>query len=296
MTTINIMALRHSVFYSPLLITMAGGFLKDEGLESTYVVASPDNTVVDNINRGTCDLSQSAVAAGFSTLEHGASNDIVHFAQINERDGFFIAGREKDADFNWQKLKGKKVLVDHFFQPYAMLKYAMNNKGIGFDDFEVIDAGDVGQIEKAFRDGAADYVHLQGPVPQQLEYESKAYVLAAVGDAIGPVAFSSLCASKEWLQSDEAVAFMRAYNRALTYIQEAPSDEIAAREYEENFFPGIDKHVLTETVKAYKKLNCWVNNADISKSSYERLLDVFQFNGLIKERYDYARLIVSPPS
>ena len=296
MSQINIMALRHSAFYSPLLMTMAGGFLKDEGLESSYTVATADNTVVDNINQGSCDLAQSAVAAGFSALQQGNKNDIVHFAQINERDGFFIAAREQDKNFSWQKLKGKKILVDHFFQPYAMLKYGLHKQGVSFDDFEVIDAGGVDQIEKAFRDGEGDYVHLQGPVPQQLESDGLAHVVAAVGDAVGPVAFSSLCASRSWLETDQARAFMRAYNKALAYVVNASADEISARQFEAGYFPGIDKQVLTDTIYAYKKLGCWRNSSLISKSSYENLLDVFLFNDLIGERYDYDRLIASPPS
>jgi len=296
MSQINIMALRHSAFYSPLLMTMAGDFLKEEGLESSYTVATADNTVVDNINQGSCDLAQSAVATGFSVLQQGGNSDIVHFAQINERDGFFIAAREEDKGFSWQKLKGKKVLVDHFFQPYAMLKYGLYRQGITFDDFEVIDAGGVDQIEKAFRDGKGDYVHLQGPVPQQLEFDGAAHVVAAVGDAVGQVAFSSLCASRSWLETDQARAFMRAYAKALDYVVNTSADEISAREYEAGYFPGIDKQVLTDTIQAYKNLGCWRNSPLISKSSYENLLDVFLFNELISERYDYDRLIVSPPS
>ena len=296
MSRINIMALRHSAFYSPLLMTMAGGFLKDEGLDSSYTVATPENTVIDNINRGSCDLSQSAVAAGFSDLEQGASSDIVHFAQINERDGFFIAAREADEHFNWQKLKNKKVLVDHFFQPYAMLNYGLHQQGMSFDDIEVIDAGDVEQIGKAFCDGKADFVHMQGPVPQQFEADGIAHVVAAVGDAVGPVAFSSLCASKQWLETLEARAFMNAYRKAQQYVIDAPADEISAREYEAGYFSGIDKSILTNTINAYKKLGCWKNDPLISKSSYEKLIDVFMFNNLISERYDYDRLIVPPPS
>ena len=296
MSKINIMALRHSAFYSPLLMTMAGGFLKQQGLEFSYVVATPDNTVVDNIQRGTCDLSQSAVATGFSDLEQGVSNDIVHFAQINQRDGFFIAAREQDNDFSWNKLKNRKVMVDHFFQPYAMLKYGLNNKGLSFDDFEVIDAGNVDQIEQAFRDCVGDYVHMQGPTPQQLESDGVAYVVAAVGDAVGPVAFSSLCANREWLATDEARAFMKAYSQSLNYVIEAPAEEISAREYEAGYFPGIDKKILTDTIQAYKQLGCWNTSPLISRSSYENLLDVFQFNNLISQRYEYDQIIVQPPS
>jgi len=46
---IKIMALRHSAFYSPLLMTMAGGFLKQFGLEYEYQLETPANTVADNI-------------------------------------------------------------------------------------------------------------------------------------------------------------------------------------------------------------------------------------------------------
>ena len=289
------MALRHSVFYSPLLMTMAGGFLREEGLESNYQLQSPDNTVVDNINRGTCHLAQSAVATSFADLEEGVEIDIVHFAQINNRDGFFIAAREPDPDFSWQSLCGKKVLVDHFFQPLAMLKFGLQKQGIALDELEVIDAGDVDAIDKAFRDGVAEYVHQQGPAPQQLEADGIGHVVAAVGDAVGPVAFSSLCASREWLKSEMAPAFMRAYKKAQAYVLKAPAEEIAVREFEANFFPGINQDVLCSTVSAYQQLGCWENESVISKASYENLLDVFMASGAISQRHDYDKAIVKPP-
>lgn len=291
MSQLKIMALRHSAFYSPLLMTMAGGFLKAEGLDYDYQLSTPDNTVVDNIHRGSCQLAQSAVATSFAELEQGHEIDIVHFAQINSRDGFFIAAREPDDAFSWAKLKGKRVLVDHFFQPLAMLKYGLHQQGIALNELEVIDAGDVDAIDKAFRSGQADYVHQQGPAPQQLQHDGIGHVVAAVGDAVGPVAFSSLCASREWLRTDEAQAFMRAYQQALLYIESAPAEEIASRELDAGFFPNIDRSVLTETVASYQQLGCWQTDPVISKQAYEKLLDVFLFNGAISRRYDYDKVI-----
>ena len=100
MAQINIMALRHSAFYSPLLMAISGGFLQEEGLEPHYQVATPDNPVPEGIRSGKVHLSQSAVATSFETLERENTCDIVHFAQINERDGFFIAGRTAEPDFS----------------------------------------------------------------------------------------------------------------------------------------------------------------------------------------------------
>ncbi|MFW2374218.1 MAG: ABC transporter substrate-binding protein, partial [Gammaproteobacteria bacterium] len=220
---------------------------------------------------------------------------IVHFAQINKRDGFFIAGKEQDDHFSWQKLCGKRVLVDHFFQPLAMFKYALHKQGIDYSSIEVIDAGDVDAIEQAFRNGEADYVHMQGPAPQQLEYEGLGHVVAAVGDVIGDVAFSSLCASPEWLQTDEARAFMQAYREAQRYVLQAPAEDIAAAEREAGFFPSIHPEVLQQTIAAYQALGCWSNDVRISQQSYENLLDVFSFAGAIHERHAYEQAIVQPP-
>ena len=295
MTQISIMALRHSAFYTPLLMCVAGGFLKEEGLEPVYTLATPDRTIPDSIANGSCHVAQSAVATGFAGLEKGEVPMLSHFAQINERDGFFIAGREKDDDFQWSKLAGKSILVDHLFQPLATLKYVLHKHGVDFNSLKVINAGSVEQIDRAFRRGEADYVHQQGPAPQQLEREKVGYVLASIGDEIGPLAFSSLCSSKEWLNSDEAGAFMRAYRKALIYSMQAPAEALSAYEIEAGFFPDIGVDVLSETILTYQKLGCWQKNPDISLSAYEKLLDIFEFNKLISTRYEYESLICLPP-
>ncbi len=295
MAQIHIMALRHSAFYSPLLMTIAGGYLQDEGLEPTYTLATPKNTVADNLAAGTCHVAQSAVATSFAALERGEKSDVVHFAQINERDGFFLASRNSEPDFTWGALRGKRVLVDHFFQPLAMFKYGLHRQGLEFEHLKVIDAGDVDAIDRAFRAGQGDYVHQQGPAPQQLEHDKIAHVVAAVGDAVGPVAFSSLCATRQWLDTEMARALTRAYRRAREHVIAAPADDIAAREAEAGFFPSIDRVVLAKTIAAYQRLGCWAPNPAISTQAYDALLEVFLFNGLISRRYPYNSVIAAPP-
>lgn len=284
METINLMALRHSAFYSPYLMTFVESFLNDEGLQAIYKVATPDCSVDQSILDGSCHVAQSAVATRFADLDAGLSSDIVHFAQINERDGFFLAAREKDECFNWKKLIGKDVLVDHFFQPHAMFSYALMKQGIAESELNVIDAGNVEDIEKSFRDGKGDYVHMQGPYPQQLEADNMGYVVASVGEVIGPVAFSSLCCHKDWLKTDMSQAFARAYKKSMSYVISAPANEIARKQIEAKLFPGIDIDVLTETIAAYQKLGCWNQDTTISKQSFDTLVDVFLQSGYIKNR------------
>lgn len=294
-THIHLMALRHSAFYAPFLLTVAGGYLRAEGLQPTYTLATPERTVAASLADGSCHVAQSAVATSFAALERGERIEFAHFAQINERDGFFLAGRRPEPDFTWDRLRGRTVLVDHFFQPLAMFRYALHRRGVDVAALEVIDAGGVEAIERAFRDGSGDYVHLQGPAPQQLEDEGIAYVVAAVGDAVGPVAFSSLCADRAWLATDMARAFMRACRRAREHAIVAPADGIAVLLREAGFFPAVDPAVLARTVAAYQRLGCWAPAPEISPAAYERLLDVFLYNGLITRRYPYSAAVVPPP-
>jgi hypothetical protein len=93
-----------------------------------------------------------------------------------------------------------------------------------------------------------------------------------------------------------AGAFMAAYRQALQFVITAPAEEIAAREYEAGFFPHIDQAVLTATVWAYQQLGCWCLDPTISQQSYDNLLEVFRFNGLISEAIPYSRFVVAPPA
>ena len=119
---INIQFTRFSAFYSPLIATIAGGFLRDEGLTPHHSIAPLGKSAIEGVAAGTVQVCQSAPSQGFGPLEKGQTPPAVHFAQINEMDGFFLTGRAADPGFSWDKLKGKRVLVDHGGQPLAMFK------------------------------------------------------------------------------------------------------------------------------------------------------------------------------
>ena len=290
MQAIHIRALRHSAFYSPLLLTICSGYLQQEGLTPVYDVASADKTVEGGLLSGEIHLAQSAVAAGFAGLEHGKPTPIRHFAQINERDGFFLTRRGTDpSGFDWTELVGQKILIDHLFQPLAMLKYALHLLGIAFQQLQVIDAGGVEAMDKAFRGGEGRYIHQQGPYAQQLEADGAGRVVASIGEIIGPV-----CATPQWLETDMARAFMRAYAQGQAAAIELPAEEIGHRI--QSLFPTIAFPVLTRTIAAYQRLGCWSLQARISETSYEKTLDVFEYAGLIRCRHPYEHLVSSPPA
>src|SRR6266852_5627013 len=233
---ISIQFTRFSAFYTPLIATIAGGFLKDEGFAPKHSVASAGKSAIEGLLDGSVHVCQSAPSQAFGALEQGQRPPAVHFAQINEKDGFFLTGRAADSNFTWDKLRGKRVLVDHGGQPLAMFKYACHRRGLDYSAIQAVNVAS-DQMDQAFRKGEGDYIHQQGPAPQQLEHDGAGHVAASVGDAIGPVAFSSLAATREWLRTDAAKRFMRAYRKARAWLIATPAAQVA--EAEAPFFPEI---------------------------------------------------------
>ena len=293
MAQLRIMVSRHSAFYSPVLAAVTAGFLKDEGFEPSYAVVPAGRTVAQILAAGEIDVAQSAVSASWGALEQGRPLPMVHFAQINQRDGFVIAGRRADPDFQWSKLLTGGFMFVHGGQPQAMLAYAMHLRGVNLADAQSVNRVGTEEMLSAFRGGEAAWFHEQGPYPQQLEHEGVAHIAASVGEVIGPVAFSSVAASSDWLARPEAKRFMRAYRKARAWVASAPPAEVAASE--QSMFPGIHRDALTRTIAYYQSLGNWGGSVTIAPEAYETALDVFSHSKLITRRHPYSKVVVAPP-
>ena len=294
MEKINIQFTLFSAFYAPLIATMSGGFLREEGLEPDWSVSPPGLSAIAALENGSAHVVQSALSQGFTPLNKGEVPTIVHFAQINEMDGFFLTGRDADPDFSWNKLEGADLVMFKGGQPAAMFKYACHKAGIDFDRIKLITPGGAAHIDRAFRDGKGRYVQQQGPFPQQLAADGIGHVVAQVGTQIGPVGFSSLATTRDWLATDMAGAFTRAYRKTRAYMNEAPAAEIGKTQ--KPYFPHIDEQVLVDCIATYQQLGCWTPHVEISQAAFEAVLDVFDYNGMINERYGYDQICVAPPA
>jgi len=272
--TINIQFTLFSAFYAPLIATISGGFLKEEGLSGQWSVAAAGTSALTALEDGSAHVVQSALSQGFSALSNDQQSNIRHFAQVNEMDGFFLTAKNPDPDFNWRKLEGAKVILFGGGQPLVMFKYAA--------------------MDAAFREGKADYVQQQGPFPQQLAADGVGHIVAQVGTQIGLCGFSSLAATTDWLATDMAKAFVRAYKKTRIYMNEESAAEIALAQQE--YFPDIDSAVLTDCIATYQQLGNWSPHIEITDSAYDATLDIYQYAGGLKQRYAYNEVCCKPPA
>ena len=153
-----------------------------------------------------------------------------------------------------------------------MFKYACYQAGIDINKINIIDAGSGGEMDAAFRAGTGQYIHQQGPAPQQLAADGAGHVVAQLGPVIGTCGFSSLAANPAWLATDEAMAFTRAYIKTRNYMNDTPAVEIARAE--KPLFPNIDEAVLADCIDTYQKMGVWTRHIDITDAGYEAMLNI----------------------
>lgn len=288
---LRMMPARHSPFYSPFLAT--AGFLEKEGVEVALRLPAEGESPGALLRQGEVDVTQSAVSSGWTELEKGAAEIPVHFAHINQRDGFNLAGRKREPNFQWQQLEGKTLLADHGLQPLVMLRWAARHKGADWSRVKVVNAGSPQAMEAAFRTGHGDYVHLQAGLPQQLEHEGTGFIVASVGEGLKPLAFSSICAMRGFVNSDSFRPFVRAFARAKQWAQKSPPQEVAGALGD--LFPSLSREALTAAIASCQKLGCWEGGAAIPPALYMEAQRAFLWAGAIQREHTYESVCVTPP-
>ena len=294
---IRLVASRHSAFYTPLLLTVDLGssdtnFMKSisDGFNCNYSVAENNQNVYEMIMNDEMDIAQSSISGSWN---NEYSENIVHFAEINKTDGFYLVRRDgiSDDEFEWKDLIGSKVLVDHSMQPNYMFKYACYKKDIDYSRIDVINAGSPEEMVNEFRNGNGDYIHLQAPQSTDLTYNvydekdqniitrAKAgEAVASIGKIIGPLSFSSLICKKTYIETPEFHKFIEIFHTTKLFAQTENSFKIA--EITNEFFPDTEFDYLEKTIKGYQDLNCWNGDLIISEDHYDKTLEIYRFNGL----------------
>ena len=294
--TLRISEAARTIFYTPLLATVAAGFLHKEGLSGTLGPISKGIERLRLLNEGEIHVIGNTPTLSFLWLERGEQNLPPQVAAMNHRDGFYIVSREPREDFRWTDLEEASLVSSSFsLQPWASLRFCLAEQG-GVDYRKIKLIGDfptMTDAEQAFRGGTGDYAHLQEPLASRLEEDGVGHIVASVGQAQGPIAFSTLAMSREFLteEGEVAEAFMRAYYATLRWLVDSDAETIV--DAVKPLFPDTAKSALVRSVEGYKSIGAWLPDPVISKASYERMVEMWIFAGHMTKRYRYGDVVHS---
>lgn len=284
MKIINITASRHAVFYSPLLAMVNGSFLEEEGLKAIYHKPNENINVYKKIESKEIDVAQSAVSGSWNFFEKKINMSIKHFALINSRDGFFIISKNLE-QFKWNDLYKDPFYYVRGGQPEAMLSFALAKKNISILKIPNVSNKPLSTPEmiSKYKKEKKGFFHEQGSYPHQLSIENQGKIVKSIGEIIGPVAFSSLCAEEKWIKSEQGIKFSRAFEKAKKWVN--TSDPNIVGKLIKNHFENFSLESISKAIQDYQMLRTWDSGIEISKEEYDKSLDVFEHSKLISKRY-----------
>ena len=290
---LRLMETWHSLFYTPIYVAVAGGFLEKEGLDVTFTTCPPKFPhALAALIQDAADIAQSGVMRGIIAFGWGAETVPAHIAKINARDGFFLLGRRPQEEFRQESLQGATVIPISFTaMPWASCQYALRRLGVEPADLKLVPGLSLDQATSTFLDGEGDFIHLPQPAAEQLLTAGQAHLAVALGPVIGHVAYSSFAATNKFLDTkpEAAVSFVRGFARGLEWL--AANDAATVGEAVAPFFPDIGKEVVVRAVGRYKEQETWPGDPRLDRPEFEGQQDILLGAGLVKVRQEYDRIV-----
>ena len=291
--TLNINEVTHSVFYAPLYLAEALGYLEEENLEINLTNGGGADNVMSAVLSGESDIGFCGPEAALYVLIGGSTDVPTVFGQLTKRDGSFLVSRKPEPNFTWADLKGKEILAGRKGGVPAMtFEYVLKQNNL-FDGQDLTLNYDVAfnLMTSAFEAGTADYCTMFDPVAYEYEAAGKGYVVASVGEASGEVPYTCFMAKSSWLNKNEAVAegFLRAVTKAVKYVNETEASKIAP--YLTKYFDGVSEAALAASVQRYKNIDAWRTELSMTEDSFNRLQDIIENAGELTKRTQMQQLV-----
>lgn len=295
LTPVTLNEVAHSIFYAPQYAAIELGYFKDEGIDLTLVNGAGADKVMTALISGDADIGFMGSEASIYTYAGGAEDYAVNFAQLTQRAGNFLVGRQPDSDFRWDKLRGTKVLGGRAGgMPQMVFEYILKKNGINPKTDLIIDQSiNFGLTAAAFTSNDADYTVEFEPFATGLELEGNGYVVASLGTDSGYVPYTAYCARQSYMKSNPEIIqkFTNAIQRGMDYVNSHSAEEIAKTIQPQ--FKETPLENITVIVERYKSQDTWKENLVFEKESFELLQNILEEAGELPKRVPYEELVTT---
>ena len=295
LTPVVLSEVAHSIFYAPQYTAIELGYFEEQGIDLTLVNAGGADKVMTSMISGDADIGFMGSEASIYTYANGSKDYAVNFAQLTQRAGNFLVGREPDEDFQWADLKGTKVLGGRAGgMPQMVFEYILKKNGIDpKTDLTIDQSIAFGLTAAAFTSSDADYTVEFEPYATSLELEGQGYVVASLGTDSGYVPYTAYSANKSFMEENPELIqkFTNAIQMGLEYVNSHSSEEIAKTiqpQFEETPLENI-----TAIVERYKAQDTWKEDTIFEESSFDLLQNILEEAGELPKRVPYEDLVTT---
>jgi NitT/TauT family transport system substrate-binding protein len=282
----------HTPFYAPLAAGVALGHFRDAGLDVTAVPAARfGKATMPALLDGDIEISLGGLMRSFELADRGGPL-VVHFAEVCSRNGFILQSREPRPGFRWADLAGRTVLsFAEAPTPWQCMLTVLRAHGVDESAVRIERHRPTLQAVAAFRAGQGDFLEQPQPVVEQLLAEGAAHLVASMGEATGPVPFTSYMTTPEFLrrEPDIVLRFTRAVYRTQRWLAE--HDPALIAKVIAPAFAEIAPTILERSVARYLGQGTWSRDPLLRRDGYDYLERILISGGLIRRGQRYEDLV-----
>lgn len=285
-----------SVLYVPMYVALNQGYFKENGLDVSMKTSQGTDKGMAALLSNSADIVLIGPEATIYVANSESPVKPKIFSALTATDGFLLLSRKPIDKFTWSMLKGKNVMSFRpGSNPDVFLETAMRKNGVD----PRTDLKLVNNISPAARTGAwiagqNDFAIFLEPEASNLESNGSGYVVASIGQEVGPVDYTVFTSTDSYLQKNPQVAqgWVNAISKAQKYVAAAAPADLAKHISE--FFPGISQAELVKTIERYRKLNLWKTSPLVQEKAMETLQDMLITSGQLDKakRVKYSQIVV----
>jgi NitT/TauT family transport system substrate-binding protein len=279
-------------FYTPLAAGVALGHFADAGLDVAAVPAAVfGKATIRALLDGDIQISLGGLMRSFDLAER-SGRIVVHFAEVCSRNGFFLLSREPRPGFGWPDLIGKTVIsFAEAPTPWQCMLTVLRRNGVDPGKVRIERDRPAPEAIAAFRAGHGDFLEQPQPAVERLIAEGAGHLVASMGEATGPVPFSSYMTTPEFLarEPDMVRRFTRAAYRTQRWLAEHGAEDIA--KVIAPAFRDTEPAMLERAVARYLGQGTWARDPLLRRAGYDYLEQILLQGGFIRRGQPYEDLV-----
>ena len=283
----------HSIFYAPFYAAIELGFFSENGIEIELTNGGGSDKSMIALLTGAADIGFMGPETAVYVYNEGQQDHPVIIAQVTARDGSFLVGKQPDADFSWEKLRGKSVIGGRTGgMPEMTLEYVLRSHGLTPNkDVTVRTDVSFDLMGGAFISGTDDYVALFEPNASAMELAGQGYIVASVGKETPTVAYTAMMVTKSWRDANPELVqlYVDALYKGQQWVETHTAKEIAAAICPA--FPDSDIALLTKVIENYKAIGAWKSSPAMQQGDFDQMQRVIEQAGILTKRADFASVV-----
>ena len=291
--SITIAEVTHSIFYAPMYVAIENGYFDEYGIDVELLLTPGADKVSAAVLSGDAQIGFAGAESAMYVYAANKGDYLQIISGLTKRDGQFIVSRNNE-DFDWNKLKGKEILVGRISgMPALNFLNALDNKKIDKDELNINASVDFASLSGAFIGGEGDYVNLFEPNATLLEKQGYGYVVDSIGKSSLEFPYTTFYAKKSYIKDNRNTLkkFTYAIAKGLEYVKE--NDETVIANAIHNQFIDTDIEDLKVMIKRYKDNDVWLDTPVVSEKLFNNLNVFLLDNDLIKDNVPFDELVVN---